>query len=116
VQTRLPAKAGFARAMQMSLLGERISAEQALDWGLINFVVDDAALRDEAGALVERLAAGPTRSYAGTKRQLNARVYAGIEQQLELEAQIQHEQAATSDFVEGVTAFAQRRPAVFEGR
>jgi 2-(1,2-epoxy-1,2-dihydrophenyl)acetyl-CoA isomerase len=112
----VPAKAGFARAMQMSLLGERISAEQALDWGLINFVVDDAALRDEAGALVERLAAGPTRSYAGTKRQLNARVYAGIEQQLELEAQIQHEQAATSDFVEGVTAFAQRRPAVFEGR
>jgi 2-(1,2-epoxy-1,2-dihydrophenyl)acetyl-CoA isomerase len=111
----VPARAGFTRAMQMSLLGERVFAEQALEWGLINRVVDDDSLAGDVGALVDRLAAGPTRSYAGTKRQLNARVYAGIEQQLELEAQIQQEQAATSDFIEGVTAFVQKREARFEG-
>jgi 2-(1,2-epoxy-1,2-dihydrophenyl)acetyl-CoA isomerase len=105
----VPARAGFARAMQMSLLGERIGAEQALDWGLINRVVDDEALRTEVGALIDRLAAGPTLSYAGTKRQLNARVYAGIEDQLE------QEQAATADFMEGVAAFAGKRPAQFAG-
>jgi 2-(1,2-epoxy-1,2-dihydrophenyl)acetyl-CoA isomerase len=112
----VPARAGFARAMEMSMLGERIAADQALEWGLINRVVDDRQLTTEVGKLIDRLAAGPTLSYAGAKRQLNARVYGGIEQQLELEAQIQQQQAATADFMEGVTAFAQKRPANFQGR
>jgi 2-(1,2-epoxy-1,2-dihydrophenyl)acetyl-CoA isomerase len=112
----VPARAGFARAMEMSMLGERIAAEQALEWGLINRVVDDERLSEEVGALIERLAAGPTRSYAGTKRQLNARAYAGIEQQLAFEAQIQQEQAATADFIEGVMSFVEKRRARFGGR
>jgi 2-(1,2-epoxy-1,2-dihydrophenyl)acetyl-CoA isomerase len=112
----VPARAGFARAMQMSMLGDRVGADQALEWGLINRVVQDAELAVEVGALIERLAAGPTLSYAGTKRQLNARAYAGIEQQLELEAQIQQQQATTADFIEGVSAFAEKRPAQFLGR
>jgi 2-(1,2-epoxy-1,2-dihydrophenyl)acetyl-CoA isomerase len=111
----VPARAGFARAMQMAMLGERIGADRALEWGLINQVVPDADLTVEVGGLIDRLAAGPTLSYAGTKRQLNARAYAGIEQQLELEAEIQQQQAATTDFVEGVTAFAEKRPAQFIG-
>jgi 2-(1,2-epoxy-1,2-dihydrophenyl)acetyl-CoA isomerase len=112
----MPARAGFARAMEMSLLGERVSAEQALAWGLINRVVEDSELSAEVGGLIDRLAAGPTRSYAGTKRQINARAYAGIEDQLNLEASIQQEQAATADFMEGVTAFVEGRPAQFLGR
>ena len=111
----VPERAGFARATQMSMLGERIGAEQALDWGLINRVVEDADLTHEVGALVDRLVAGPTLAYAGIKRQLNARAYAGIEQQLGLEAQIQQQQATTADFNEGVTAFAEKRKARFAG-
>ncbi|MGI8922400.1 MAG: enoyl-CoA hydratase-related protein [Solirubrobacteraceae bacterium] len=112
----VPARIGFTRAIEMAMLGERVDAEQALAWGLINRVVDDDRLEGEVATLMERLAAGPTRSYAGAKRQLNARVFAGIEAQLELEAEIQQQQAATTDFVEGVVAFAEKRPAVFEGR
>jgi 2-(1,2-epoxy-1,2-dihydrophenyl)acetyl-CoA isomerase len=112
----VPARAGFTRAAQMSMLGERVTAEQALEWGLINRVVDDERLRAEVDGLIYQLASGPTLSYAGTKRQLNARVYAGIEAQLELEADIQQEQAETADFMEGVNAFRERRPPQFEGR
>ena len=68
----VPTRVGFARAIEMAMLGERIHAPQALEWGLINRVVADDDFQTEVDALVDRLAAGPTRSYAGTKRQLNA--------------------------------------------
>ena len=74
------------------------------------------ALRAEADALADRLAAGPTRSYAGTQRQLNAWMYSRMHEQLELEASIQHELAASGDFMEGVAAFVEKRPAAFQGR
>jgi 2-(1,2-epoxy-1,2-dihydrophenyl)acetyl-CoA isomerase len=112
----IPARAGFARAAEMAMLGERISARQALEWGLINRVVADDELRAQADALADRLAAGPTRSYAGTKRQLNHWLFARMHEQLELEASIQQEMAASGDFQEGITAFVEKRPARFEGR
>jgi 2-(1,2-epoxy-1,2-dihydrophenyl)acetyl-CoA isomerase len=112
----VPTRAGLARASEMAMLGERVPAARALAWGLVNAVHGDDELPAAADALVARLAAGPTLSYAGAKRQLNAWAYDGLEAQLELEAAIQQEQAQTHDFVEGVTAFLQKRPASFEGR
>jgi 2-(1,2-epoxy-1,2-dihydrophenyl)acetyl-CoA isomerase len=111
----VPSRTGFARAMEMAMLGERVPAAQALEWGLVNRVVADDAFETEASALLERLAAGPTRSYAGTKRQLNNWLYSRMDDQLELEADIQQEMAATGDFAEGVMAFAQKRRAGFQG-
>ena len=112
----VPTRVGMARASELSMLGERLPAPRALEWGLINRVVPDEALMDEAAALAARLAAGPTRSYAGTKRQLNNWLYARMAEQLELEAQIQQEMAGSEDFVEGAMAFVQKRSARFSGR
>jgi 2-(1,2-epoxy-1,2-dihydrophenyl)acetyl-CoA isomerase len=112
----IPERVGFARAAEMALLGERVGADKALEWGLINRVIADEHLLDEANALVDRLAAGPTRSYAGTKRQLNAWQFSRMQGQLELEASIQQELAASHDFMEGVTAFVEKRDPRFDGR
>jgi 2-(1,2-epoxy-1,2-dihydrophenyl)acetyl-CoA isomerase len=106
----------MARATEMAMLGERVPAPLALEWGLINRVWPDEAFEGEVAELVSRLAAGPTRSYAGTKRQLNHWLYTRMEEQLELEADIQQEMAGSQDFVEGVTAFVQKRQAGFGGR
>jgi 2-(1,2-epoxy-1,2-dihydrophenyl)acetyl-CoA isomerase len=112
----VPARAGFARATEMAMLGERVPAPQALEWGLVNRVVGDDELAGEASALLERLATGPTASYAGTKRLLNRVWYSDLAGQLEAEAQQQREQGHSADFVEGVMAFAEKRAARFTGK
>ena len=112
----VPSRVGMARASELAMLGEKLGAAQALEWGLINRVVADERLREEAAALAARLAAGPTRSYAGTKRQLNSWLYSRMDEQLELEALIQQEMAGSEDFVEGAMAFVQKRQARFSGR
>jgi 2-(1,2-epoxy-1,2-dihydrophenyl)acetyl-CoA isomerase len=93
-----------------------VSARQALDWGLVNSVTPDDAFDAAVDALAARLAAGPTSAYAGVKRQLNAWHFARMEAQLELEASIQEQAAASGDFREGVQAFLEKRPAAFGGR
>ena len=111
----VPAAVGKARSFQMAMLGDRIDAQRALDWGLINSVHPDDRLMDEANALVEKLAAGPTRSYAGTKRALNKMLYPDMSGQLDLEAELQHALARSKDFMEGVAAFIEKRQPGFTG-
>jgi 2-(1,2-epoxy-1,2-dihydrophenyl)acetyl-CoA isomerase len=112
----VPERIGFTRAIEMAMLGERVGATQAAEWGLINQVIADDAFDATVERLVDRLANGATAAYAGIKRQLNAWLYAKIDDQLELEAQVQREMAHSDDFVAGVTAFLQKRPAEFSGR
>ena len=111
----VPPAIGRARAFQMALLGERIPAPQALEWGLVNWVYPDDQLMNEANALVERMAAGPTRSYASSKRALNQFIYGDLDAQLGLEAELQHALGRTKDFIEGTTAFVEKRAPAFAG-
>jgi 2-(1,2-epoxy-1,2-dihydrophenyl)acetyl-CoA isomerase len=111
----IPARVGFARAAEMAMLGERVPARQALDWGLINRIVPDDELEPGADALLQLLAHGPTTSYAGSKRLLNRRMYADLAGQLDAEAEAQSEQGQSQDFIEGVLAFIEKRPPDFTG-
>ncbi len=111
----LPRLIGKARAMEMALLGERIAARQALDWGLINRCVPDADLTSTALALAKQLAAGPM-SLRLIRRAMWASLDAGWAEQLDVEVDGQREAGYSHDFVEGVTAFQQKRAAVFQGR
>lgn len=111
----VPSRVGFARAAELAMLGERLTAGSALDWGLINKVWPDEEFAAECAKLLDRLSSGATRSYAGTKRQLNKWLYEHVDAQLEFEAQIQREMAASGDFAEGLAAFAEKRPPRFSG-
>jgi 2-(1,2-epoxy-1,2-dihydrophenyl)acetyl-CoA isomerase len=111
----VPSRVGFARAAEMAMLGEPVSAPKAADIGLINASWPDEEFERNAEALLLRLSNGPTRSYAGTKRELNHWVYSRMAEHLALEASIQGELAKSKDFAEGITAFMEKRPTQFTG-
>jgi 2-(1,2-epoxy-1,2-dihydrophenyl)acetyl-CoA isomerase len=111
----VPARVGFARAAEMAMLGEPVAAPRAVDIGLINAAWPDADFAKNAEALLLRLSNGPTRSYAGTKRELNHWAYSRMAEHLALEASIQSGLGRSKDFAEGVAAFLEKRPAHFTG-
>ena len=111
----LPRAIGRARAMEMALLGERVPAAKALEWGMINRVVPDAELMPAAMALANELAKGPA-SLALIRQTIWDSLDTDWADQLTLEADRQSIAGRTEDFREGVTAFLQKRPAEFKGR
>jgi 2-(1,2-epoxy-1,2-dihydrophenyl)acetyl-CoA isomerase len=111
----LPRLIGHARAMGLALLGEKLTAEKAEEWGLIWRCLPDDALMDEALALAEHFASGPTRGLALTKQALNASHVNTLAEQLKLEAEMMRELGYSHDYREGVAAFIAKRPAHFKG-
>ena len=111
----VPARVGFARAAEMAMLGEPVPAPKAADIGLINAAWPDEEFEKNAEALLLRLSNGPTRSYAGTKRELNHWMYTRMADQLALEASLQGDLSRSRDCAEGIAAFTEKRPARFTG-
>jgi 2-(1,2-epoxy-1,2-dihydrophenyl)acetyl-CoA isomerase len=112
----LPRLAGTARAMGMSLLAERVSAEEAERWGLIWKCVDDDKLMDEARKLALQLAAGPTHTYGTIKMAIYASATNTLDAQLDLERDAQREVGKHQDYREGVAAFLEKRKPSFTGK
>lgn len=111
----LPRLIGTARAMELSLLGEKLPAERALEWGLINRVYDDAELMNEARKMAKELANGPTKALGLIRGLYWDSPENTFEEQLDLEFRTQRIAGASADFKEGVTAFLEKRPAKFRG-
>lgn len=112
----LPRLAGSARARALSMLAEPVTAEQAEAWGMIWKAVDDADLMTEAHRLAAHLAKQPTGALALTKQALDASETNTLDEQLDLERDLQGQAGHGSDFMEGVTAFLEKRPPRFTGR
>jgi 2-(1,2-epoxy-1,2-dihydrophenyl)acetyl-CoA isomerase len=112
----LPRLVGLARAASLTMLGGKLGAQQAKDWGMIHDVAPTAALMDAARGLARELAKQPTRGLGLIKRALNASLGNDLDGQLELESRLQREAGRTADYAEGVRAFQQKRAPRFEGR
>jgi enoyl-CoA hydratase len=111
----MAAAIGRGRAMRMALLNERLSAAQALAWGLVCAVYPAEQLEWETNKVIHALLAGPTAAFAETKAAINAATLAGLEPALERELNGLAVLMASDDFIEGASAFNQRRPAAFTG-
>ncbi len=112
----MPRQMGFAKAMGAALFADKISARQADEWGLIWEAVADADFADHWRKRAEYLANGPTAGFAAIKKAIRGTYERSLPQQLETEAHLQGECGRSRDFAEGVVAFLEKRPPVFEGR
>lgn len=111
----LPRTVGTARAMGLALLGDKLSARQAQEWGLIWRCVEDEALQDEARELATHFSTQPTAGLARIKQVLQASAGNSLEQQLDLERDLQREAGRGADYAEGVSAFMEKRPPNYKG-
>ncbi len=112
----LPRMVGRTRATAMMMLGERIPAEKAYDWGMVSHLVDDAALMDETMAIARKLAAGPTRALTLIRQGIRECMEKTLTESLKVERLNQLQAGRTADFAEGVMAFMQKRPTAFTGK
>jgi 2-(1,2-epoxy-1,2-dihydrophenyl)acetyl-CoA isomerase len=112
----LPRLIGRQRALELMLLNEPLSAERALEWGLVRQVTDDDRLRDEAMKLAHRLAEGPTRALVATRRLLEESEHSSYEAQFRREIEVQADVRQSEDAQEGRNAFVEKRAARFSGR
>lgn len=112
----LPRLLGEARAKALAFTAEPLDASTAADWGLIWKAVPDEALHEEARALMEQFAQGPTVGFGLTKQAIHASTSNSLDAQLDLEAKLQKTAGQSPDYQEGVTAFLEKRPARFSGK
>ncbi len=112
----LPRLVGHARAMALSMLGDKISAEQAMAWGMIWKCIDDETLKDEALAMAKQLATQPTKGLALIKRAIQSSWDNSFDEQLDLERDLQTLAGRTEDYREGVSAFMAKRQPTFKGK
>jgi 2-(1,2-epoxy-1,2-dihydrophenyl)acetyl-CoA isomerase len=112
----LPRIVGLHRATVMTMLAEKMSAEQAREWGIVYKVVEPDALLETATGIARQLATQPTRALGLIKRGFNQSLGIDLDRQLDIEEELQREAGRTSDYAEGVHAFLEKRKPVFTGR
>lgn len=111
----LPRLVGSARAFELATLGNKVTAQQAFDWGMVNRVVTHEELDQAVASIAETYANGPTKAYGLMKKMLNKSFHSDLETMLEYEAQCQEIAGSSADYKEGVQAFIEKRKPAFKG-